>query len=73
MGTWRKLLSLLERKAMQRTTTNMYYSIKTLVGDLIVLCKTAASVPDPKTEFRGDIQVHAAEHAALLFACHTWK
>lgn len=58
---------------MQRTTTNMYYSIKTLVGDLIVLCKTAASVPDPQTEFRGDIQVHAARHAALLFACHTWK
>lgn len=59
--------------AMQRMTTNMYYSVKSLVGDLMLLCKTAVPVPNPKTEFRADIQVHAAEHAALLAACHTWK
>lgn len=58
---------------MRLMTTNTYYSIKSLVGDLIALCKTAMTVPDPQTVCRGDIQVHAAEHAALFFACHTWK
>lgn len=58
---------------MQRMTTNMYYSVKSLVGDLMLLCKTAVPVPKTKTEFRADIQVHATEHAALLAACHTWK
>lgn len=54
-------------------TTNMYYSIKSSVGDLIGLYNTEVPVPDAQTEFRGDIQVHAAQHAALLSACHTWK
>ena len=55
------------------TDDNKYVLQQSLVGDLIVLCKTVVPMPDPKTEFRGDIQVHAAEHAALLYASHTWK
>lgn len=50
----------------------MNYIIKSLLGDFIVLYKTAVPTPDPETGFRGDIQVHAAEHADL-FASHTWK
>lgn len=46
-------------------TTNMYYSIKSLLDDLMALCKTAVPVPEPETECREDIQVHAAVHAAL--------
>lgn len=42
---------------MKPMTTNMYYSIKSLVGDLIALYKTAVPVPDLKTECRRDIQV----------------
>lgn len=47
--------------------------LKSSVDDLTALCKAAASVPDPQTGFMGDIQVHAAVHAGLFFAFHTWK
>lgn len=54
-------------------TTNMYYSIKSLRDDLMGLRKTAVPMPEPETECREDIQVHAAVHAALPCASHTWK
>ncbi len=38
----RKLLRLLECKAMPLMTTNMYYSVKSLADDLIVLRKTVS-------------------------------
>lgn len=66
------MLGLLEHKAIQGMTKEICYSIKSLLGDLVVLYKTAVPTPDPETGFRGYIQVHAAEHADL-FACHTWK
>lgn len=34
----------------------------------MVLYKTASAMPDPKTELKGDSQVHATEHVASLAA-----
>ena len=75
VDAWRKLTSLLECKAMQCNTWQQICitALNLWWGDLMPLCKRAVPAPDPQTESRGDIQVHAAEHTALFFASHTWK